>query len=75
MQLYGVFVPKTEHWYAKDLYTLIYNKLRPKYPKMTNAAFEAWLQKQVRKKYKENKNTKTLVEVLKEMWQEVKKEG
>ena len=75
MQLYGIEVPRNEHWYAKDLSILIYNKLRPKYPKLTPVAFETKIRNMIRKRYKENKGTKTLVEVLKEMWQEIKKEG
>lgn len=74
MHLYGIFVPKSEHWYAKDLSILIYNKTRSRFPSLTDKAYEAILARQIRKRYKENKDSKTLVEVLKEMWQEVKKE-
>lgn len=74
MKLFEVYVPRNEHWYAKDLSILIYNKTRSKYPKLTNAQYEARLARTVRKRYKEAEGTKTLVEVLKEMWQEVKKE-
>lgn len=72
MLLFGIPVPRAEHWYAKDLSILIYNKTRNKYPELTNKGYEALLAKRIRRRYKAAKGTKTLVEVLKEMWQEVK---
>ncbi len=73
MHLYGIFVPKNEHWYAKDLSILIYNTERKRYPKMTNMAYEKMLAKRIRKKYKDAKGKKTLIEILKEDLANVRK--
>ena len=72
MHLYGIFVPSAMHWYAKDLSILIYNKTRNNYPDMTDSAYEALLARQIRRRYKAVKDSKTLVEVLQEMWKEVR---
>lgn len=73
MRFYGIYVPKNEHWYAKDLSIVIYNIERKRYPKLTNLEYERTLAKRIRKKYKDANGTKTLIEVLKEDLAEVRK--
>ena len=72
MRLYGMFVPSSMHWYAKDLSILIYNKTRKNYPDLTDSAYESYLARKIRRRYRAVKGTKTLVEVLQEMWKEIR---
>lgn len=72
MYLYECYVPKNEYIYAKDLAILIYNCERKHFPKLTNSAYEKKLAKRIRMKYKAASGMKTLVEILKEDYKEVK---
>ena len=73
MQLFGIYIPKNEHWYAKDLSILIYNKERKYYLDLTDQAYEQLLETRIRQRYAKANNTKTLIEILKEYYKEIQK--
>lgn len=70
--LYDCPVPKKDLWYAKDLAALIYNWERKQYPKITDCVYEQRLARRIKQKYKEAKGEKTLIEILKIDYAEVK---
>lgn len=72
-KLFGIPIQSALHWRAKDLSILIYNVERKRYPKLTDQAYEQMLAKRIRQKYVQAKGTKTLIDILKEDYEEVKK--
>ena len=73
--LFGIPVPSNLHWYAKDLSICIYNKERKCFPDLTDQEYMSKLRQKIQRKYEAANGTKTLIEVLKEEYERVKKEG
>ena len=73
MKLFGIEVPTNEYWLAKDIATVIYNKERKLYFGMSDQTYMMRLSKIIRQRYKKEKGTKTLIEILKEYRAELRK--
>ena len=71
--LYDIPVPKAQYYRAKDYAIMIYNIERKKYPEISDCEYDYKLKKLIQKRYKAEKDTKTLLEVLKELYEETKK--
>lgn len=75
MKIYNCYVPRRDYIKAKDYTILIYNKERKRFTKMTDLQYEKYLAKLIRAEYEKQEGTKPLVQILKEYYEKVKKEG
>ena len=75
MRIYGCYVPREDYVRAKDYTILIYNKERKRFPKMADGQYERYLAQQIREEYAKHKGTKTFLQIAKEYYERVKKEG
>ena len=75
MKIYDCYVPRYEYPKAKDYTILIYNRERKRFPQMADGAYEKYLAKRIREEYKKHNGIKPLVDILKEYYENVKKEG
>lgn len=70
-EFYDCPVENNEYWLAKDLATRIYNVDRKRYPKMSSKKYELKLKQTVKTRYNKEKDTKSLIEILREYYKEV----
>ena len=75
MRIYDCYVPREDYVRAKDYTILIYNKERKRFPKMADGAYEKYLARTIREEYRRHKGVKPLIQILKEYYENVKKEG
>jgi hypothetical protein len=73
LTFFGLPISQNKFWLAKDLYILIYNKERKKYPDIFDTEYKQMLKKEIRKRYTAAKGTKSVDEILKEYWKEIRK--
>ena len=73
MRFFNLPISDARYWYVKDLFTLIYNKERKRYPKLYNHEYIALLEKRIQKRYHDAKGSKSVDEILKEYWKEIRK--
>lgn len=75
MKIYDCYVPREDYVKAKDYTILIYNKERKRFPRMADGQYEKHLAKLIREEYRRHEGVKPLVQILKEYYEKVKKEG
>lgn len=72
-QFYNCPVEANQYWLAKDLTIRIYNIERKQYPKLTNTEYELKLKKTIKNLYASKKENQSLIDVLKEYYNNLKK--
>jgi hypothetical protein len=73
MQIYKCYVPRNQYYYAKDLCVRIYNLERKHYPDLTDAQYDRMLARIVRNVYQKEGGMRSLVDILTEYLEELKK--
>lgn len=65
--IYNISVPNSQYYSCKNLIAVMYDLERPKHFNITDAQFEHKLSALIKQKYKAEKQTKSLYDVLKEL--------
>lgn len=74
MEIYKCYVPRKDYSRAKDYSTLILNKLRKRDLNVTPCKIQRQIAKTVRDRFHANYGAIPLVDILKEYYEEIKKE-